>query len=304
MSNPTMDMMPNTVPVVPDDWAALGAEAGYNPKTAEKLRMFIVGPSGEGKTTFAASIPKNLILDFENRADAISGGRATRVKIKDYQHLMAIIDKLKADAKADNRRFERVTGDTVDEMIAMIKHQIEAEKGVEDVTDYRSEGYGYNVILQRFWSIVQDLEQAGYAWAVVGHLKTKTEVDPATKKAVTRIREAVYPSVAKKILNLSDFKLTVYCLTTVVDKKKKRKLPSGQVVEVPDGQDTKMVYYADTLTTDVRDNKTSGVPSMERKFELPLVGGWDVFKEKYEAAVEVERKKYEQPKEGGKEGSK
>jgi len=292
--NPVVDTKPNEVPVVPDDWAALGAEAGYNPKAAEALRLFIVGPSGEGKTTFAASIPDNLILDFENRADAITGAKSVRIKIKDYAHADAIVEKLKADAKKGNKRFKRVTIDTVDEFIAMIKHQIEEEKNVEDVTDYRSEGYGYNVILQRFWSKMQDLEQAGYSWAVVGHLKTKRETNPATGKSETKLRDAIYPSISQKVLNLCDFKMTIYCLAQVIEKKKAQKLPDGRVVEVPAGTETKQTYYADTLTTAQRSNKASGVPTMERKFELPLIGGWDVFKQKYEAAVAVERAKYEQ----------
>jgi hypothetical protein len=293
-NNPVVDATPNTVPTIPDDWAALGTNAGYNPKPAEALRMFVVGPSGEGKTTFMASIPRNHILDFEKGADACTGSRSHYTAVKDYSHLMALKDKFILDSKNGSRHWDRITVDTIDELIAMIKHQLEEEKLVEDITDYRSEGYGYNLIMQRFWSIVLDLEQAGYTWAFGGHIKTKTETNPVTKKSETKIRESVYPGIAGKIKAQCDFKLTIYCLPeTIVEEGPPRKLPSGQSIPGKKTEVTRKVYYVDSFTTDARDSKQRGVPSMDVKFEIPLVNAWDLFKEKYDSAVEVERKKYQ-----------
>jgi len=290
--NPTVETKPNVVPTVPSDWAAFGAKSGYDPKPAEALRLMVVGPSGEGKTTFEASIPDNLILDGDDGANAVPGSRAVRVHVRDYDNLKATVDKLVADSKAGKRHWRRVSWDTIDEFIGMIKHQLEKEKGCEDITEFGSQGHGYNLILERYWSFVLDLEQAGYTWAILGHMKTKTEVDPATRKEVTKIRESVYPSVAKKILTKADFKLTIYCLPQTIQLVKKQKLPGGQTIEVPAGSETRRVYYADTMTTEVRDNKARGVPGMDRKFEVPLVGGWDVFATKYNAAVKEARKLY------------
>lgn len=293
--NPTVEVTPNTVPVVPDDWAALGAKSGYDPKPAEALRLFIVGPSGEGKTTFVSSIPYNLILDFDDGANAVPGSLATRINIRDYTHLDAVLDKLKLDAKSEKRRFRRVTVDTIDELIAMVKHRLEEVKGVEDITDYRSEGYGYNLILQTFWSKLLDIEQAGYSWAIVGHIKTKEEIDPASRKPVTKIRESVYPGVAKKILTKSDFKLTVFYIpeTKEVEGPPRQINVGGQVKTLKGKVESVTVptYYVDSMSTESRDNKSRGVPSMERKFELPLKDGWAEFVKRYEAAVCAEREK-------------
>ena len=290
-TNPTVETKPNEVPVVPDDWAALGMKSGYDPKAAEALRLFIVGPSGEGKTTFISSIPRTVIIDFDDGANAVPNGRATRIHVKDYAHFESIIAKLVADNAKGQRHWDRVAIDTIDELIAMLKHRLEDEKGVEDITEYRSTGYGYNMILQRYWSMMLDLEHAGYAWAVVGHMRTIEEVDPATKKPVTRIRESVYPGIAKKILTKSDFKLTVYCLNQTVEKKALKTLPDGRKIEVPAGTETKQTYFVDSLTTEARDGKQRGVSSMDRKMEIPLCGGWDIFREKYETAVKVEKER-------------
>lgn len=286
--NPTGACMPNTV--IPDDWAALGATTGYDPKKAEDLRLFIVGPSGEGKTTFVNSIPDNLILDFDDGANASPGSVATRIPVPHYERMMLVIDKLVADAKAGKRRFQRVTFDTIDEMVSLTQKQLEREKQVEDITEFGSQGHGYNLILGRIWSKVRELEEAGYTWAFVGHLRTKTEVNPVTKKEETKLREATFPSVAKKILTRSDFKLTAYSLLDTKKIMAKRNIPGRGEIEVEVGKEDTTVYYIDTMTTAARDGKARGVPTLARKIQVPLCGGWSEFATQYDAAVEEARK--------------
>jgi len=288
--NPTVGCTANTLPAIPDDWAALGAATGYDPKLARDLRIFAVGPSGEGKTTFINSIPDNLILDFDGGANASPGSIATRIPVPDYERLEAIIAKLLADAKANCRHWHRVTFDTVDEDVSLTKKQLEREKQVDDITEFGSLGHGYNLILGRLWSKVRDLEEAGYTWAFVGHLKTKTEVNPVTKKEETKLREATYPCVAKKILTRSDFKITIYKMLQTTDVVEKKNIPGRGIISVKTGTAQKDVYFLDTMTTDARDCKSRGVPTMPRKIEIPLVGGWAEFEKQYNAAVEVARK--------------
>jgi len=291
--NKVVPVKPNTVPIVPTDWAALGAVTGYNPKLAEALRLYIVGPYNEGKTTFDASIPNNIILDFENGADGVVGTNSIRIHIKNYEHLDKVIVKLVEDSKDGKRHWGRVSFDGIEEYVDMIKHRIEEEKNIEDVFDFGSQGHGYNLVLQRVWSKVMDLEQCGYTWAIVGHQKVVTRTNPVSKKEETKLREAVIPSIAQKIKNKADFQITVYCLNQTVELKEKKKLPSGQVIEVPSGTEVRKTYYVDCLTTNRGEGKSRGVPDMETKFEVPLVGGWEVFRTKYNAAVAAAKKKYQ-----------
>ncbi len=294
-TNPTAEVVkPNTVPLIPTDWSLLGLVGGYNPKVAKALRLYALGPYNEGKTTFIASIPNNIILDFEDGANATVGPNSVRVRIRDYPHLEQVVKKLVEDAKNKNKHWVRVSFDSIEEFVDLIKHQLESEKGVEDITDHGSHGHGYNLILQRVWSFVMDLEQAGYTWAIVGHQKLKTEMNPATKKEETKIRESVYPMIASKIKNKSDFQLTIYRLPKVIKgEKKKVKLTTGQTIEKEGEETTVNIYYASSFTSGRGDGKSRGVPTMDTKFEVPLVNGWDIFKEKYDTAVEAARKEYQ-----------
>ncbi len=287
---------PNTVPKIPTDWATLGATTGYCPKLAENLNIDVVGPSGEGKTTFISSIGNpnspHIILDFDKGAEGIPGTKAVRIPIQSYEHYIQVTDKLKAEGKDNKRVFHRVSFDTTDEWVGMIVNRLQEEKGVDNITEFGSQGHGWALIRDRCFSKLRELQEAGYIWSCVGHMITKTETNPVTHKERTVIRDAVFPSMSAKIVRSSDYKITIYCINKTVDKMVKKSLPGGRVIEVPAGSEVVSKYYADICTTVEREGKGRGAPGMEKKFEIPLVNGWEVFKQKYNIAVEAAKKKY------------
>jgi len=291
--NKVVDVKPNTEPKIPVDWEALGATRGYNPRSAEELRLWAIGPPGEGKTTFVSSIPDNIILDFDDGAAGIPGSKSTRILVKDYDCYVAILNKLVADAKAGRMIAKRVTIDTVDEWVSMIMGQLEKEKKVEDITDFGAQGHGWALIKNRCWSGLRTLEEAGYVWSCIGHMTTKTEINPVDRKERTVLRESVFPSFAKKITTKCDFKLTIYCLSEIEEQTKQKKLADGRVISVPDGTRTIDKYYVDSYTTAAKEGKSRAVPTMNRKFEIPFIGGWDEFARRYNEAIAEAKKKYE-----------
>ncbi len=288
--NVVLPAKPNTVPVIPADWAKLGVQTGYNPKLAEDLNLYIVGPSGEGKTTFESSIPDTMILDHDKGAEGIIGTQAMRVPIRNYEHYMAITQKLIDEGKAGKHVVHRVSIDTTDEWVGMIVNRLQEEKGVTDITEFGAQGHGWAMIRERCWSRLRELEQAGFVWSCVGHMITKTETNPVTHKERTVIRDAVFPSFAAKIVNSSDFKLTIYCINKEIEKKEERVLPGGQKIVVPCGTEMTSKYYLDSYTTAERQGKGRGAPGMNRKFEIPLLNAWDVFKKNYNVAIENAKK--------------
>ncbi len=283
--NVVLAVTPNTVPVIPADWAKLGVVTGYDPKAAEDLNLYIVGPSGEGKTTFESSIPNTMILDFDKSAESIIGTRAMRVAIRSYEQYMEVTQKLIDEGKAGKHVVHRVSIDTTDVWVDMIKLRLQTEKGVNDITEFGSQGHGWAMIRERCWSRLQELEEAGFVWSCVGHMITKTETNPVTHKERTVIRDAVFPSFAAKIVNSSDFKLTIYCINKEVEKKEERILPGGQTIVVPCGTEMTSKYFLDSYTTAERQGKGRAAPGMNRKFEIPPTNAWNVFVKNYNVAI-------------------
>jgi len=289
VGNIVLPATPNTVPKIPADWAKLGVEAGYNPKKPEDLNLWIVGPSGEGKTTFDSSIPDHLILDFDKSAESIIGSRAKRVPILNYEHYMKITQKLIDEGIAGKHVWHRVSFDTVDEWVGMIINQLQKEKDVEDITDFGSHGRGWAMIIKRCWSRLRELEHAGYVWSCVGHMIIKTETNPATHKERTIVRDSVFPTMSAQIVNSSDFKLTIYYLSTTVKKSVVKKLPSGQIIKQTE-ESIVPTYYLNSITTEERQGKSRGAPGMNRKFEIPHLNAWDIFVRNYNTAIEAAKK--------------
>ncbi len=290
--NRVMECKGNTVPVIPADWAVLGVKSGYNPKPAEALRFWVRGPSGEGKTSFLSSIPNHLILDFDDGADGVPGGRATRIHIKNYEKYMTVTDKLIEQGKAGKRPWDRVTFDTVDEWAGMIGNQLQIEKGCENIQDYGSKGKGYGLIKDRCWTRLRALEEVGYVWSCAGHQSIKTDTLPGGAER-SRIRDSIFPMFSKQITTRAEFALTIYCLPESTRPMIKQKMGNGQIIEVPGKEITKQTYYLSSLSTEQESNKQRGCPGMERKFEIPRVNAWDVFCAKYREAVEAAKKQYQ-----------
>ena len=288
--NVVLPATPNTVPVIPTDWAKLGVQTGYKPKAAEDLNLCIVGPSGEGKTTFESSIPDTMILDLDKAAESIVGTRAMRVAISNYEHYMQVTQKLIDDGKKGKHIVHRVSIDTTDIWVDMIKLRLQTEKGCDDITEFGAQGHGWAMIRERCWSRLRELEEAGYVWSCVGHMITKTETNSVTYKERTVIRDAVFPTFAAKIINSSDFKLTIYCINKEIAKIQKKTLPGGRVIEVPCGTEMTSKYYLDSYTTTERQGKGRGAPGMIRKFEIPHLNAWDVFVKNYNTAIEAAKK--------------
>ena len=287
--NKTVDTAPNKVPV-PADYAALGVVSGYTPRPAEGLRFFIVGPTGEGKTTWVSSIPDTIILDFELGADAIPEARATRVTIGNYAHYDSLLTKLIADAEAKKKHYKRVVIDTGDEWMHMISAQLATEHNVEDITEYGSKGHGWGLIRTRCWKGLQALQMAGYSWTVVGHLSEKTITNPVTHQDMTVVRPVIFKSLAEQILRNSDFHATIW-RSISTEQEMETVVAAGRKIQRPK-KEQKIVkkWFFDCRSLDNRTGKERGVPTMAQKFEVPLIGGWDSFVTEYNQAIEKVKK--------------
>ena len=298
-ANPTTAVAPLSVPKIPADYAALGVVGGYQPPAAERLRFFIIGPSGDGKTSFVASIPKTLILDFEGGAWGIPNPRAVRIVCKTYKTFKAIYEKLIIDGKAGRRAWDRVVFDTLDQFVEMMNpmialaHHTANWKGT-DITDYGGKGAGWAILKNECWKHVTDLEQAGYAWSCVGHVTEKTIT--INNKDRTVIRPVLFDTFAKLVARNSDYFINVHSKIEAVQQ---YKVVSGK--QYPSGTKDVPVYVmsgsaiGSSLAT--QQTKQRGVPTMPATIRLPDTmsgeSGWEAFCTAYYQSVEEVRSKTE-----------
>jgi hypothetical protein len=294
--NQTIATKPNDVPVRAD-WATLGVVSGYAPCAADDVRMVVDGPEGEGKSTFVNSISSALILDFDKGSSGIVGPKSQRVKVLGYDHYQKLIAKALDDVAKNTRCFKRIVFDSADRWIEMVAIQLAKEKSsppdkiVEDIGEYGSMGSGWRLLRNRCWYAVQELESAGYSWIIVGHLSEKTIVDPRTMKDITVPRLAIFETLRGPIVQSCEIHATVFRLHSEEQPEEEVTLPNGTKFKRPKPGAAKAIetYYFDCSSVAGRQGKKRGVPQMKKRFELPLVGGWDAFVKEYNEAVEKEK---------------
>lgn len=286
--NTTQRVAPMSVPA---DYAALGVVTGYNPPEPERLRFFIMGPSGDGKTTFVAGIPDTLILDFEDGAWGVPNPRAHRIVCKTPEQFLKVHAKLLMDAKAGRLPYKRICLDTIDQFVETMNPEIGKAYDCTDMTQYGGKGAGWSILKNKCWDYISSLEQAGYSWIILGHMTEKTIV--VGNKDKTVVRPVLYDSFAKHISRNSDYFVTIYSKSQSVPQYKQVKLPNGNIQRIETGSIERPVYVMKASSVGAllgtNQNKQRGVPTMPQEIDLPDIMegtyGWDTFCDSYNKAV-------------------
>ncbi len=212
---------------LPAKYVALGLMTGYHPIALKDARLYVTGLSGEGKSTFLSSIPNAWVIDFEKGVGSIACRRGAYFNISEiamktgkskYDVYRAIIDNLIGDGKAGKRPCARVIFDTHDEWAALetsnfLNEKSKPTKMLENIGEYGTKGSGHAMVQGRCKRRPVDLEDAGYTWAVVGHLTytIETGLDGKESSALRPVLSKVYVAPVRR---LSELWITINSKTT------------------------------------------------------------------------------------------
>lgn len=272
---------------IPSDYAALGVETGYKPKQPNQLRFYIIGPSGGGKTSFVSSIPRALILDFEDGAWGVPNPRASRIVCKSAEKFDLLHKKLIEDAKNNRRPFDFIVFDTIDQFIEIMGVKLAVEYEVQDITDYGAKGAGWSLLRNACWDRISALERVGYSWIVLGHITEKTITVSNKEKTVTR--PVLFDSFSKQIQRNSEMFMMISPVEEMVQQYRE-----VQGRKIATKLEPTIRYYMEATTSAgfaTTQTKVRGVPNMSMRIQLPDTFsaspqyGWDVFCLEYNNAV-------------------
>ncbi len=269
----------------------------FEPPAPGKLRLFLQGLVGEGKSTFAASIPRACILDFENKYTAIPRrGEGTHIfYCADGDETEAIIDMLMADAEKDDRVFDTVVFDPMNGYIQQVRRLLTdryLESGLlkpgSTITEYGKGGSGWDKVNQYVNAKLFEVYESGYGWVVLSHMIQRW-VKSSEGSGETRVYDhSVNAGILNYLYQEAEFTGTIeHVLTTkAVPTGKVRVLPSGKTI-----QDTrKQIDRAYELNLSHDDPKLpvrQHVPMPDEPIEIPEGRGWSRFSRIYHSSVEA-----------------
>lgn len=280
----------NSGRVIPSAYANLGVTFGFNPPAAEKIIMLVLGLSGAGKTTFVSSIPSGIVLSFqEHGASSIIGGKAPRVYLPHFTEYANIRNRLITDGKAGTSPFACIIIDTVDEWYDLLCEKVVKDwnerynKNAVHIGEVGSEGKGYGDAAALMKLEIKALEAAGYGVIMTGHYQEKTISVGDERRTV--LRPILVESAFKVVKTLTYIKAAVQ--TQVITQGIKI-LPGGKQLKVtlPEAEYKRirqLVVVSDDSSAEIKKR----LPHLQDIIELPMVGGWDAFKDAYNNAVEL-----------------
>lgn len=123
-----------------------------------------------GKTSFAASFPRNLLLAFEKGYNALGGVRAADInKWSDVKLILRQLEKPEAKAMYDT-----ITVDTVSIAWNLCEEFVCAQAGVQKINEIPW-GQGYAQLTQEFESFLRKITMLGYGLVLITHVDVRRE---------------------------------------------------------------------------------------------------------------------------------
>ena len=161
-------------------------------KDIRSYSFLVYGGPKIGKTTFAASMPKSLILAFEIGYKAIPG--AIALPLNSWAEFLQVLNQLKTGKKREELAaskgeevepvYETIIIDIVDIAWDLCEKYILAQQGVEKIADVPYGG-GYTLVANEFDSKMRSIIQMGYGVVFISHSQSISSEDVKDVKYAT-----------------------------------------------------------------------------------------------------------------------
>lgn len=308
MTSPT-DSNTQTIQV-PDRYAKLGVRRGFLPRSADQLRMVIKSLYGSGKSTFIASDPKTLVLDFDMAVENVFGNLCGYAPLPTWEDFDKAVTLLLADKAAGRCPYSRICFDTVDSYLdlidrrmveerrALLKTPAERDKfSMRSMTEFGGQGAGYRILRVELMRYIRALQSAGFHWTVTVQMRKWTE--KVGDNLVTQKRELLFPTASELLDAAADVVAYIHADKVTVPVIEQRKLQSGKTIQQQTGTKTETRYFLDVTMEDPSVTMKRRILRFDESIQLPETGGWQVFADAYTKGVqklEAQMKQSQPPK--------
>lgn len=293
-------MLPDGTPI-PDKYRKFGATRAWNPTDPQRLRLWLTGYPGTGKTSFAYSNPRAVVLDLEDSGRDVPFCKAVRIPILTTDLLVEVLRELIADGEAGKRWCDHVVIDTVDGFCDLLEPAITADyntshtRQVETIFEAGQEGAGFAKFSTAVMSWITDLYTAGYGWTCIGHVRERGGKNPGEQPYSS---PAIIPSLAGRLYREAQLMVNLYRTSTTERVETGRMVPKkfgkNKGDPVPEVQ-TRQVQacFAELGVTPSREGALIKARYLQflpgEPLPLPYGGGWSTFCDAWTSAVAAAR---------------
>lgn len=283
------------------------AVCGYNPRPAERGRIYLMGLRKSFKTSFCCSHPGCCVLDFEGGANAVMTPRAFTVNLSGgatlspgqpgYEEerkwlLLSPWDrfqKIKAalilDGRSQAPQFSTIAIDSSDLMAEVMVDRFCQEQGVADIGEYKTKGAGYGMVRVQMFRQLKDLEDAGYGLIVTAHLSEKILTnEDGTNRII--VDNWIFDSFHRAFLRWADQVLNIYLTVTSMPTKRTIRLTDGSAAVIDDKVNRVEEALIELRTIPTPDNRERGCRvQVPDRLRLPFADAWQVYRKAYQEEI-------------------
>jgi hypothetical protein len=259
-----------------------------------RLRLFLEGGVGTGKTFFGASWPRAAFLDIEHKTSAIRklGEGSMLFHFKTGREYLDLINELVKDGQAGKCPFDTVVIDTVMGLRDKVKDYLTEwyrEKGLLkeeswDITDYKSDGAGWSCLNTTFSDLFERIyHQGGLGWIALDHISPKWRKVGGGESCFweSSLNPAILGYFHKQCEFCAYFETG---LDEVSVKLPPKALGTGKVIPGGVGKETRKIYKLAFLPPGSKLPDRVHIPFELPALTIPEGQGFETFNKAYQAA--------------------
>jgi hypothetical protein len=164
----------------------------------------ITGNNGVGKTTWAASFPKTLIVDLEKGSDHLNVARIGSDKVTDLNSFRGLLGEL-CDSK---HSYLTLAIDSVEALEGLISDAVCTEGNVKSIESFDG-GYGKGYVrarelMREIFVQFRSLQSKGMTIILIAHTQVKSQSNPATNQTYDRVIMRCNDKMAALIRDMAD----------------------------------------------------------------------------------------------------
>lgn len=139
-------------------------------KNLDGYTIYMYGPGGVGKTTFACEIPHSLLLAFEHGYGALNV--EAPVDITSWTDVKSMLRQL--DDPEIKATYKVIIFDTVDKAAALCEKYVCSQLGIENIGDGGWSVNGWSKVKKEWEQTLNTIQMKGYTLFFISHAKEKT----------------------------------------------------------------------------------------------------------------------------------
>lgn len=183
-------------------------------KDLTSYTIYMYGPGGVGKTTFACEIPNSILFAFEHGYGSLNVEMP--VDITSWADVRGILRQL--DDPEIKEKYHVIIFDTVDKAAALCEKYVCNQLGIENIGDGGWTVNGWSKVKKEWESVLNTIQMKGYTLFFISHAKEKVikRKDGTDYNQITPACPNTYNEIVRNLVDIEAYATVANGIRTLI----------------------------------------------------------------------------------------